>query len=160
MLHPAWHFTWCTLLISKIHKVTIYILDTFLSQFWISLLLVMFSSNCCFLSYIQVSQEAGRVVWYSHLFKNFPHFAVIHTVKGFSVVSEAEVDVFWNPLAFSMIQRILTIWSLAPLPFPNPASMSGSSWFTSCWSLPWRILCITFCLTGRASISNDEKFWK
>ena len=45
----------------------------------------------CFLTCIQVSQEAGKVVWYSHLFKNFPQFVVIHTVKGFSVVNEAEV---------------------------------------------------------------------
>ena len=43
---------------------------------------------------IQVSQEAGQVVWYSHLFKNFPQFVVIYTVKGFSIVSEAEVDIF------------------------------------------------------------------
>ena len=43
---------------------------------------------------IQVPQETGKVVWCSHLFKNFPQFVVIHTVKGFSVVSEAEVDVF------------------------------------------------------------------
>ena len=42
------------------------------------------------------------MVWYSHLFKNFPPVVVIHTVKGFSVVNEAEVDVFWNSLAFSM----------------------------------------------------------
>ena len=140
--------------------MTIYILETLLSQFWISLLLVMFSSNCCFLSCIQVSQEAGRVVWYSHLFKNFPHFAVIHTVKGFSVVNEAEVDVFWNSLAFSMVQRMLAIWSPVPLPFLNPACTSGSSRLTYCWSLAWRILCITFCLMGRVSISDDEKFWK
>ena len=53
----------------------------------------MSSSNCCFLTCIQVSQEAGQVVWYSHLFKNFPQLVVIHTVKGFSVVNEAE-DVF------------------------------------------------------------------
>ena len=51
-------------------------------------------SKCCFLTCIQVSQEAGNVVWYSHLLKNFPKFVVIHTVKGFSVVSEAEVDSF------------------------------------------------------------------
>ena len=51
----------------------------------------MSGSNCCFLTCIQVSQEAGKVVWYSHLFKNFPQFVVIHTVKGFSVVNEAEV---------------------------------------------------------------------
>ena len=54
----------------------------------------MSGSNCCFLTCIQVSQEANKVVWYFHLFKNFPQFAVIHTVKGFSVVNEAEVDVF------------------------------------------------------------------
>jgi len=51
-------------------------------------------SNCCFLICKQISQEAGKVVWYSHLFKNFPQFVVIHTVKGFSIVNEAEVDVF------------------------------------------------------------------
>ena len=53
----------------------------------------MFGSNCCFLTCIQVSQEAGKVVWCSHLFKNFSQF-VIHTIKGFGAVSEAEVDVF------------------------------------------------------------------
>ena len=52
------------------------------------------SSNCCFLTCMQISQEAGQIVWYSHLFKNFPQLVVIHTVKGFNVVIEAEVDVF------------------------------------------------------------------
>ena len=51
----------------------------------------MSNSNCCFLTCIQISQEAGQV-WYSHLFQNFPQFIVIHTVKG--VVNKAEVDVF------------------------------------------------------------------
>ena len=54
----------------------------------------MSSSNCCFLTCIQVSQEAGQVVWYSHLFQNFPQFIVIHTVKGFGIVNKAEIDVF------------------------------------------------------------------
>ena len=54
----------------------------------------MSSSNSCFLTCIQTSQEAGKVVWYSHLFKNFPQFVVIHTVKGFGVVNKAEIDVF------------------------------------------------------------------
>ena len=54
----------------------------------------MSSSNCCFLTCIQISQEADQVVWYSHLLKNFPHFIVIHTVKGFSVVNKAKVDFF------------------------------------------------------------------
>ena len=49
---------------------------------------------------MQVSQEAGKVVWCSHLFKNFPQFVVIHTVKGFSVVSEAKVDVSLEFLCF------------------------------------------------------------
>ena len=54
----------------------------------------MSSSNCCFLTCILVSQEAGQVVWNSHLFQNFPQFIVIHTVKGFGIVKKAEIDVF------------------------------------------------------------------
>ena len=77
----------------------------------------MSSSNCCFFTCIQVSQESGKVVWYSHLLKNFPQFVVIYTVKGFSIVNEAEVNVFfWNFPAFSIIQWMLAIWSLVSLP--------------------------------------------
>ena len=54
----------------------------------------MYSSNCYFLICIQISQEAGQVVQYSHLFHNFPQFVVIHTVKGFGIVNKAEVGVF------------------------------------------------------------------
>ena len=54
----------------------------------------MSSSNCCFLTCIQISQEAGQVVWYPHLFQNFPQFVVIHTVKGFGIVNKAEIDVY------------------------------------------------------------------
>ena len=54
----------------------------------------MLGSNCSFLICIQISQEAGKLVWYSHLFKNVPQFVVIHIVKGFGVVNKAEVDVF------------------------------------------------------------------
>ena len=68
---------------------------------------------------------------------------MIHTVKGFSVVNEAEVDVFWNCLAFSMIQQMLAIWPLVPLPFQNSTYTSACSQFTYCWSLAWRILSIT-----------------
>ena len=53
----------------------------------------MSGSNCCFLTCILVSQETGKVFWYSHFFENFSQFVVIHTVKGFSIVNEAEVDV-------------------------------------------------------------------
>ena len=54
----------------------------------------MSSSNCSFLTCKHISQEAGQVVWYSYLFKNFPQFAVIHTVKGFGIVNKAKVDIF------------------------------------------------------------------
>ena len=54
----------------------------------------MSGSNCCFLTCIQISQDAGKVVWYSHLLKNFPQFVVIYTVNGFGVINKAEIDVF------------------------------------------------------------------
>ena len=57
-------------------------------------------SNCCFLTCIQISQEAGQVVCYSHLFQNFPQFIVIHTVKGFGIVKKAEIDVFLELACF------------------------------------------------------------
>ena len=87
----------------------------------------MSSSNCCFLTCIHISQEAGQVVWCSHLLKNFPQF-VVHTVKGFGIFNKAKIYVFWNSLAFSMIQQMLAIWSLVPLPFLNP------TWTYGYWS--------------------------
>ena len=80
----------------------------------------MSSSHYCFLTCIQISQVAGYVVWYSHLFQKF-QFIVIHTVKGFGIVNKAEIDVFLELLLFFMIQRMLAILSLVPLPFLNPA---------------------------------------
>ena len=91
-------------------------------------------SNCCFLTCIQISLEPGKVIsslsefWYSHLFKNFPQFVVIHTVKSFSIVSEAEVDVF---LEFSCF-------------FCDPADVgnliSGSSAFSKSSFNIWKFL--------------------
>ena len=66
----------------------------------------MSSSNCCFLTCIQISQEAGQVVWCSHLLKNFLQFVVIHKIKGFDIVNK--VDVFLE-LSFLMIQQMLAI---------------------------------------------------
>ena len=54
----------------------------------------MSSSNCCFLTCVQISQEASQVVWYSYFLKNFPQFVVISTVKSFGVTNKAEIDVF------------------------------------------------------------------
>ena len=60
----------------------------------------MSSSNCFFLTCIQISQKAGKMVSYPHLFQNFPQFVMIHTVKGFSVVNEEKVDVFLEVSCF------------------------------------------------------------
>ena len=88
----------------------------------------MSSSNCCFLTCIQISQEAGQVVWYSHLFKNFPQFVVIHTVKIFGVVSKAKVDVFLKLSCF----------------FDDPADVgnliSGSSAFSKSSLNIWKFM--------------------
>ena len=101
-------------------------------------------TNCCFLTCIQVSQEADQVVWYSHLFQNFPQFIVIHTVKGFILVNKAKVDFFfWNYLAFLEIQWMLAMWSLV-WPFLNSAWTSGSSGSMYCWSVAWRILSLAW----------------
>ena len=51
-------------------------------------------SNCCFLTCVQISQDAGKVVWYAHLLKSFPQFVVIYTVKGFDRVNKTEIDAF------------------------------------------------------------------
>ena len=58
----------------------------------------MSGSNCCFLTCIQISQEAGQVVWYSHLSQNFSQFIVIHTVKDFGIVNKAEINFFFLEL--------------------------------------------------------------
>ena len=80
--------------------MTIYCLDVLLYLFGTSLLFhVQFYLLLPDLKQ-QVSQEVGQVVWYSHLFKNFPQFIVIHTVKGFGIVNKAEMDVFLELLFF------------------------------------------------------------
>jgi len=110
----------------------------------------MSSSNCCFLTCLWVSQEVSKVLWYSHLFKNFPQYAVIHTVK--SLTLSVKKMFIWNSLTLSMIQWMLAIWPLVPLPILNPAWTSGSSWFIHCWSLPWRILSITLLACEMSTI--------
>ena len=90
---------------------------------------LMSGSNCCFLTCIQVSQEAGKVVWYFHLFKNFPQFVVIHTVKGFNVVNEAEVDVFFLKFPYFLYDP-MNVWYL----------ISGSSAFSKTSLFIWKFL--------------------
>ena len=108
----------------------------------------MSSSNCCFLTYIQVSQEADQVVWYSHLFQNFPQFFVIHRVKGFGIVNKTEIDVFRelsrffdDPLdvgnlisgssAFSKTN--LNIWKFTVHVLLKPGLENFEHHFTSMW---------------------------
>ena len=108
----------------------------------------MSSSNCCFLTCIQISQEADQVVWYSHLLKNFPQFIVIHTVKGFGIVSKAEVDVFLklsclfdDPIyvgnlisgssAFS--KSSLNIWNFSVHVLLKPGLENFEHYFASMW---------------------------
>ena len=79
--------------------MTIYSLAILLFLFGTSLLFHV-SSNCYFLTCIQVSRAAGQVAWYSHLFQNFPQFIVIHTVKSFDIVNKAEIDVFLELSSF------------------------------------------------------------
>ena len=101
----------------------------------------MFSSNCCFLSCIQLYQESGKLVWYSHLFKNFPQFVVIHIVKDFNVVNKAQVDIF---LEFPCFYYDLT--NVGYLTSGSSASSKSSLYiwkFSYIWSLAWRILNIT-----------------
>ena len=102
----------------------------------------MSSSNCCFLTCTQISQEAGQLVWYFLLFKNF-QFVVIHRVRGFGIVNKAEVDFSLELSSFLMIQGMLAIW-LVSLPFLNPAWTSRTSHFTYCWAWLgefWALVC-------------------
>ena len=111
----------------------------------------MSSSNCCFLTWPswQVSQEAGKVVWYSHLLKNFPQFAVIHTVKGFSIVNEAEVDVFLEFSCFfydptdvgnlisgssNFSKSSLYIWKLSVHILSKPSLKDFEHYLASLWN--------------------------
>ena len=108
----------------------------------------MSSSNCCFLTRIQISQEAGKVVWYSHLFLNFPYFMVIHTVKGFGVVSKAEIDVFLKLFCFfhdpadvgnlisgssAFSKSSLNIWSFMVYVLLKPELENFDHYFASIW---------------------------
>ena len=77
----------------------------------------MSSSNCCFLTCMQVSQEAGQAVWYSHLFQNFPVYCDPHSRRLSCSLESKNRCFFWNSLAFSRIQWMWAIWSLVPLPF-------------------------------------------
>ena len=91
LCHPAWHFSWYAQHTNQTGCQQTALLYSFLDLESISCSIQ--GSNCCFLICIQVSQETGKMVWYSNLFKSFPQFIMIHTVKGFGIVNKTEVDV-------------------------------------------------------------------
>ena len=124
----------------------------------------MSSSNCCCLTWIQISQEAGQVVWYSHLFQNFPQFIVIHTVKGFGIVNKAEIDVFLELSCFfydptdvgnlisgssAFSKTSLNIWNFMVHILLKPGLENFEHYFTSVWDecncvVVWAFFVIAF----------------
>ena len=146
-----------------ISTVTIYRLDLLLSYleplYW-----SMSSSNCHFLICIQISQEAGQVVWYSHLLKNFSQFIVIQTVKGFGIVNKAEINVFLELSCFSndpvdvgnlisgssaFSKTSLNIWKFTVEVFLKPGLENFEHYFTSVWdqyncAVVWTLFYIAF----------------
>ena len=127
--------------------MTIYSFDVLLS--WLEPICCSMSSfNCCFLNHIQVSQEAGQVVWQSPLFKNFPQFVVIHTIKGFGIGNKGEVDVFLELSCFfqdpadvgnlisgssAFSKTSLNIRKFTVLILLKPGLENFDNYFTSVW---------------------------
>ena len=105
----------------------------------------MSGSNCCFLTCIQISQEEGQVVWYSHLLKNFPQFVVIHTVKGFGIVNKAtllELSCFFDDPAdvgnlisgsSAFSKTSLNIWEFMVHVLLKPCLENFEQYFSSIW---------------------------
>ena len=104
--------------------------------------------NCCFLTCIQISEEAGKVVWFSHLLKNFPQFAVICIVKGFGIVNKTEVDVFLELSCFfhdtgdvgnlisgssDFSKSSVNIWKFTVHELLKPGLENLEHYFTSMW---------------------------
>ena len=122
--------------------MTTYSLDALLFLFGTSLLVHV--ELCFFLTCIQVSQEAGQVVWYSHLFQNFPQFVVIHTIKGFGIVNKAKVDVFLELSCF----------------FDDPADVgnlvSGSGAFSTTSLNIWKVMVHVLLKSG---LENFEHYF-
>ena len=124
----------------------------------------MSCSNRFFLTFIQISQKAGQVVWYSHLFQNFPQFIVIHTVKGFGIVNKAEVDVFLELFCFfsdrvdvvnlisgssAISKTSLNIWKFTVHLLLKPGLENFEHYFTSMWDecscvVVWAVFGIAF----------------
>ena len=124
----------------------------------------MSDSNCCFLTWIQISQDAGQVVWYSHLLRNFAQFVVIHTVKGFGIVNKAETNVFLELSLFfndpmdvgnlisgssAFSKSSLNIWKFMVHILLKPGLKNFEYYFGSMWdecncAVVWAFLALPF----------------
>ena len=124
----------------------------------------MSGSNCCFLTCIQISQEADQVVWYSHLLKNFPPFVVIHTIKDFGIVNKKEADIFLELSCFfddpmgvgnlisgssAFSKSSLNIWKFVAHVLMKPGLENFEHYFTSVWdecncAVVWAFFAIAF----------------
>ena len=132
----------------------------------------MSSSNCYFLTCIQISQEAGQVVWYSPLFQNFLQFIVIHTVKGFGIVNKAEIDVFLELSCFfndpmdvghsisgtsASSKTSLNIWKFMVHVLLKPGLENLGHYFASMWD---ECNCVVVCaFFGIALLSDWNENW-
>ena len=136
----------------------------------------MSSSNCCFLTCIQVSQESDQVVLYSHLFQNFPQFLVIHTVKGFVIVNEAEIDVFLELSSFShdpadvgnlisgssaFSKTSLNIWKFMVHVLLKPGLENFEHYFTSMWdecncAVVWTFFGVAFLWDWNEKVTLED----
>ena len=132
----------------------------------------MSSSNCCFLTCIEISQEAGQVVCYSHLLKNFPQFVVIQTVKGFVIVNKAKVDVFLELFCFfndpadtgnlisgssAFSKSTLNIWKFTVHVLLKPDLENFEHYFASIWNeCSCAVVCTFF---GIAFFGDSNENW-
>ena len=132
----------------------------------------MSSSNCCFLTCIQVSQEADQVFWHAYLFLNFPQFIVIHTLKGFSIVNKVEIDVFLEVSSFfhypvdvgnlisgssAFSKMSLNIWKFMVHVLLKPGLENFEHYFTSMWDeCNCAVVCAFF---GFAFLWNWNGYW-
>ena len=151
--------------------MTIYSPDVLLSWFG-TVCCFMSSPNCCFLTCIQISQDAGREVWSPHRFKNFPQFVVIHTVKGFGIVNKTEIDVFLDLSCFfddpadvgnlisgssACSKTSLNIWKFTVHVLLKPGLENFEHYFSSVWD---ECNCVVvWAFFGIASLWNWNENW-
>ena len=132
----------------------------------------MSSTNCCFLTCMQISQKGGQMVWYSHLFQNFPQFIVIHTVKAFGILNKAKISVFLEFSCFfddpadvgnlisgssAFSKSSLNIWKFTVHELLKPDLENFEHYFSSVWD---ECNCVVvWAFFGIAFLRNWNENW-